>query len=53
MGFNSAFEAETVDENVGDNIYISITDNAFPFRDNVLIKLIERRFSRIIIFISE
>ncbi len=53
VGFDSAFEVETVDEGVRDDIYISITDGILLFRDGALIKLIGRRFPRIVIFISE
>jgi len=53
VGFNDAFETETVDGDMGDNIYISITNGALPFRDNILIKLIGRRFSRVVILVSE
>ena len=38
---------------VGDNIYMSITNNALPFKDGALVKLIGRCFSRIIILVSE
>jgi len=53
VDFNGAFEAEIVDGGVRDDIYVSITDGIFPFRDGALVKLIGRRFSRVVIFISE
>ena len=53
MSFNGAFEAETVDEGVGDNIYVLITDGALPFKNDALVKLIGRRFFRVVIFVSE
>ena len=53
MNFNSAFEAETVDKGVKNDIHMPITDDALPFRDDALIKLTGRRFPQIIIFVNK